>query len=287
MFGEISATDVLKNARVKIYPDGNTKALVCRTPIFKNSSFEEQKKVDKDVVKYLLGQSRAKRKIKQLNDIGYSLDDWAASPKAEKPVIPQSSEPRYDNLKRAREHIFDIIYCNHWDYFVTITFNPEQIDSYNPHEVMSVLRSWLANSVSRKGLRYILIPEYHKSGRIHAHALINDVFKLVDSGLKAGDKTVYNITNWRYGFSTAIPCDNSSRLASYVTKYVTKDSKKIFGRFYLSSKNIVRSPALDYIDMDFDSIDSKEYNGFKYVDSFKPDSDYSDFDEMESLLYDF
>ena len=110
----------------------------------------------------------------------------------------------------------------------SITLTP----TTNPKEVIKAFEKWLENAVSRKGLKYILVPEYHKKGGIHCHALINDCdFKFVDSGtrlVKGHDKplkidtikrlhicdklgcdisdlpVVYNVSDWRYGFSTAI-----------------------------------------------------------------------------------
>ncbi len=123
------------------------------------------------------------------------------------------------------------------------------------------LRRWLENQVKRKDMKYLLIPERHKNGGIHCHALINDCFDMVDSGtrlvtgynkpvtLKTIDEkknlhvrnVVYNIPEWKYGFSTAIPVENNSAaLAFYITKNILqKGNNKIFGKYYWSSRNFV------------------------------------------------
>ena len=66
---------------------------------------------------------------------------------------------------------------------------------------------------------------------------------------------MYNVSDWQYGFSTAIETyGEPSQLAFYVTKYITKDVKKIFGKFFWSSKNIKREPKITYADEDFSEI---------------------------------
>lgn len=167
----------------------------------------------------------------------------------------QSGEVRSDSVQRAKQSIFDIVYQNDWKYFLTITFSGKDFDRSDPREVFKPLKRWFDNAVQRKGLCYVLVPEYHKKGGIHCHALINDCdFKFVDSGtrlVKGHDKplkidtikrlhicdklgcdisdlpVVYNVSDWKYGFSTAIQTyGQMSNLAFYVTKYITKDVKK-------------------------------------------------------------
>ena len=164
------------------------------------------------------------------------------------------------------------------------------------------LKRWLDNAVRRKGLAYVLVPELHKKGGIHCHALINDChLKFVDSstrlvrgfdkpvhlqtireknllarsGLSEDDlRVVYNISDWKYGFSTAIETyGDPANLAFYVTKYLTKDVKKIFGRFYWHSQNINTKPVTEYLNTDFDLntpvVSVKGVNrSYQYLSSF-------------------
>lgn len=176
-------------------------------------------------------------------------------------------DKRYLALRRAKERVLDIVLCNEWKFFCTLTLDPKEYNSSDPVFVRNKLRNWLNNMQKRRGLEYILVPEYHKlDNKIHAHLLINDCgLKLVDSGTvaiptykkpiqvetadkygipKDQRKTVYNITDWKYGWTTAMQCygDNNLRTAIYVTKYITKDSDKIFGKYFWSSKGIYREP---------------------------------------------
>lgn len=205
------------------------------------------------------------------------------------PVSRLSGEPRHDSFKRAKDKIYDYILCNEWTYFFTGTINPKKMDSSKPKECLRPLKKWLENMVARYGIAYICIFEYHKKGNIHMHGLIlenpDKPLKVVDSGTKIYfgfkkpmknrtarryglnpdcGKTVYNLTTWRFGWSTAIKVyGEPQQLAHYVTKYITKDNKKIFGKYYWHSRNLDK-PKIIYSNVDFDSVNSAEYHGFKY-----------------------
>ena len=178
-----------------------------------------------------------------------------------------ADQKQYYAIRRAKERIFDIVMCNDWKYFCTLTIDPKENDSSDVAFVRKKLKKWLNNMQNRRGLQYLLVPELHKiGGKIHAHLLINDCdLKLEDSGtvavpsykkpikIETADrfgipqdqrKTVYNITDWKYGFTTAIRTygDNYLRTAIYIMKYITKDSDMIFGKYFWSSKGIHREP---------------------------------------------
>jgi hypothetical protein len=68
-------------------------------------------------------------------------------------------------------------------------------------------------------------------------------------------KKVYNIREWEksFGWCTAIELyGNRVAIARYITKYLTKDCEKIFGKYYWSSKNIVRSPDIELFNISDD-----------------------------------
>lgn len=39
-------------------------------------------------------------------------------------------------MKRAKDKVFDIVYLNPWDYFITITFSDEFVNRSDVNEVM-------------------------------------------------------------------------------------------------------------------------------------------------------
>lgn len=175
------------------------------------------------------------------------------------------SPSRSDSIKRAKDMIFDIAYLNEsdWKYFITFTLDGKKIDRYDAKAVKKYMLKWLNNQVTRKGLKYLIVPEYHNDGAIHFHGLINDCdFTFIDSGRvdKSGRK-IYNIKDWRLGFTTAIVLDEKKvNLCKYMVKYVTKDVQRIFGNFYLSGGHIDRVVPFEYVELDYDTLDVPEFD---------------------------
>lgn len=64
----------------------------------------------------------------------------------------QSGEVRSDSVQRAKQSIFDIVYQNDWKYFLTITFNGDNLDRTNPKEVIKPLKNGLKMQLVEKGL---------------------------------------------------------------------------------------------------------------------------------------
>ena len=65
-----------------------------------------------------------------------------------------------------------------------------------------------------------------------------------------------------------IEIDNSRAFAFYITKYITKGNKKIFGKYYWSSRNCNREPEIVYTNTNFNDVPktaiSKPYTSVKY-----------------------
>lgn len=189
------------------------------------------------------------------------------------------------SLKRAKERIFDMAYINEFKYFVTVTFDTQKVDSSNAKDVMKKLRVWLMHQKQRYNMEYILVPEYHKKGGIHCHLLITDyptrLLEHAQRHTKGGElaynkdgspclmytnkgQPIYNMLGWKYGFSTCIPIykavnESNIKLAHYITKYMTKDVHKIFGKFYWSSKGLKREVDVQLFNSDYDKLPLKEY----------------------------
>ena len=142
--------------------------------------------------------------------------------------------------RRATVKIFDYIRCN-WDMdcMFTLTFDGEKIDRTSYKDIVKKVGQWLSNRVRRNGLKYIAVPEYHADGKaIHIHGVCNfEALQTEWSGVVKGGKRVYNITDFVLGH-TAVKRfskgDKSRHAVSvYVAKYITKDSDKVGGRYFL------------------------------------------------------
>ena len=194
---------------------------------------------------------------------------------------------RLDNLKRSKDKIFDIAFINNFDYFVTLTFDDNIINAKNEDDVHRVMRNWFNNMVKRYNFKYLAVPEFHKSKRIHFHLLCSGDLRLSDSGTvliperdnpvklstarkihknEEDYRTVYNLDNWNFGFSTVIKfekCDDdgygTTAIAKYLTKYITKDLTRVLKRYYYAGGNINREVETVYKIVPYETINVQEY----------------------------
>ena len=226
----ISENALTYNCRAKYYPqpDGTMKLAQIQTfsvPKFRESGWEQREKPNK---------------CSKSNDIGEEADS-----------IQGDSNDIERATRRARKNAFDIIMCNpDLDTFATFTYAPEKVgDKADYDDCYKYLKPWLSNRVQRNGLKYVCVPELTKVGDIHFHAIMNSsALKLrpaisPKSGrlLTHGDKPLYNITDWKRGFTSAEKItrscegeDERAKVAKYIFKYMRKqEGQKIGGRYVL------------------------------------------------------
>ena len=137
------------------------------------------------------------------------------------------------------------------------------INRYDADEVKRRVLTFLKNKVHRNGFAYVIVPEFHKDGAIHFHGLCKLGTMRLERAVNARTgqpmssekgQPIFNMPDWTLGYSTCIPIDgNYERTCNYMVKYFTKDSRKIFGKWYLSSRNLVRRPEMMLVSggMDF------------------------------------
>lgn len=138
-------------------------------------------------------------------------------------------------LKSTKKKIFDIAYNNQdlFQYFITLTFDLPG-STYSHDTVLSKLTNWLDTQRKQNpNMYYLLVPELHKSGRLHFHGLFGNcpnwsfspaINKKTKKPIftKYGSP-VYNLDNYTLGFTTVSIIDRPSQVCNYISKYCTKD----------------------------------------------------------------
>lgn len=247
----------------KRLPLSNGSIILTREQIEGLSSDELQR------LKALLDPDRKKIEADALAD---ALADNASN--YDEYLLEQGNSWREDNFRRAsqraRTAVRDYIMADYdLRYFITLTLNGDDFARDDKDTVIKKLLVWLNNRVQRKGLKYIIVPELHHDGKsLHFHGFINGALELLPSGtyippcggkpLKAATIKkhgyclddcieVFNIPEWKYGFTTAIEIyGERAAAAQYVAKYITKnfaagtDGAKLCGRYYWHSNNLER-----------------------------------------------
>lgn len=161
-----------------------------------------------------------------------------------------SKFPTEDNIERSirrtRRTLHDYVLCNDFDLFATFTFDPKKIDRYDINAVYSKMSSWLWYQQRKDpNFKYLIVPERHKDGALHFHALMqNAPFDLKKTNVIQDSRRVYNIIQFRYGFTavTHLPQndpDAKSKAGNYISKYISKDMVIIHGKHrYKASRNL-------------------------------------------------
>lgn len=174
------------------------------------------------------------------------------------------------SLNRTKNAIYDLAKSNDWEWFITFTFDPNRYDSTDYDVVVKMLKRFIDNM--RKNfapdLVYLIVPELHADGqKFHFHGLLAKVqwMEFEPSGITDADgEMIYNVTGWKYGFSTASKIKDTVRASAYITKYMTKECVQVTKnkRRYYASKNIKR-PVEQKLNTDLGLVD--------IIQTYKPD----------------
>lgn len=168
----------------------------------------------------------------------------------------------YSSLNRTRSALYMYARQCDWEYFITLTYSPDKIESrYDFSLCMKKAHKWINNCKNRKAreLLYLLVPEQHKDGAWHIHGLLCNTTGLTftDSGKRYDGKIVYNLDDWKLGFSTATKVADTCKVSNYITKYITKDLCAVTPgkQRYFVSKSIPKPKTFTAL-IDPDEVDS-------------------------------
>ena len=145
-----------------------------------------------------------------------------------------------ENIIRAKQKIFELAFCNPWDYFFTATLDPKKYDRTDLKKFHKDFTQWLRNQGKKLGckIEFLLIPERHADGKTwHMHGFIyglpavqlkqfciGDIMgKALAEKVKRGD-IVYNWPAYakKFGFCDLEPIRNPEAVSKYITKYINK-----------------------------------------------------------------
>lgn len=188
---------------------------------------------------------------------------------------------KLDNLSRSFRRTRSALYMYArqcvWEYFITLTYSPDKIENrYDFSLCMKKVHYWIDNCRRRKAneLLFLLVPEQHKDGAWHIHGLLCNTTGLTftDSGKRYDGKIVYNLDDWKLGFSTATKVTDTYKVSNYITKYITKDLCAITPgkQRYFVSKSILKPKTFTAL------IDPDEVGSFiqEVADSYGADLEY-------------
>lgn len=159
---------------------------------------------------------------------------WLDSEDVSQNVSRETYHKLRESVSRTKRIIWEYARCNQWDYFVTLTLDPEKIDRENLKGAVDKMSRmfWKINqSVTGEGngwgrerkLEYVIVPEFHSDGKsIHFHGLMRGFHK---SDIRINEHGYKEFRQWRdqFGFCNLQEIKDREKVCSYITKYVSKE----------------------------------------------------------------
>ena len=157
----------------------------------------------------------------------------------------------FDSTHRTKDKFYSFGLCNTWNYFCTFTVSVKEFESTD--EATKYYWQVFRQKLQRKfpSIKILAVPEYHKKGNLHFHALLGscDLSQLLTAAIKRKGKQIYNLSLWNKGFSTVVKIDTfdtetQQKTVSYLIKYLTKagyigyNKKKYYHTVNLNQKNV-------------------------------------------------
>lgn len=146
------------------------------------------------------------------------------------------------NVYRARAVIYELAYCNPWDWFFTGTIDGEKHDRTNLDDYRKKLSKFIRHARERVpgcgNLKYLIVPELHNDRQNwHVHGFLQGLpveclhrFEIGDQMSSYIAQKVRNgqeVYNWEryeksFGWCDLEPIASHDGACKYVTKYISK-----------------------------------------------------------------
>lgn len=155
-----------------------------------------------------------------------------------------NDEKMQESILRTKRKIYELAFCNPWDWFFTATLDPQKYDRTDLKKWHSDLTQWLRNynRLNDLSIKFLLVPELHSDAKSwHMHGFLYDLpqehlirFKIGDRMGKALADKVKNgdvVYNWvpymnKFGFCDLEPIKNHEAASKYIRKYISKNLAK-------------------------------------------------------------
>lgn len=154
------------------------------------------------------------------------------------------------SVRRSKRTVYDLVLCNPFELFATFTIAEDRYDDQKSKEKII---NWHHNQRARNGkFQYLIVPERHKDGALHFHSVIagykgklKQSYGPREKPIIKYEKPVYEFPEYKSGFSSVQEIGNEktdrSMVATYITKYITKDIENVtYQKRYWTSNGLLR-----------------------------------------------
>lgn len=173
----------------------------------------------------------------------------------DKPPNNVNDQKLDNNLSRAKKVVLELALCNPWDWFFTLTIDPNKFDRGSLDVWYKTFSQWLRDQ-RKKGvnIKYLVIPEQHEDGKWHCHGFLYGDMNLIPFRSVSRpvpryliDKGFYDWPAYssKFGFCSLGRIRSHVKSAFYVTKYLTKNPDRMVtakgSHLYYASLGLNRS----------------------------------------------
>jgi hypothetical protein len=171
-----------------------------------------------------------------------------------------------ESISRTRSRIYELAFCNEWDWFFTATLDPLKYVRSDLEKFHKNLTQWIRNynRLHKTTIKFLLIPELHSDGvSWHMHGLLHGLpvehLQLFQIGDRMGKKLAEKVKNgdivynWipyanKFGFCDAEPIRSHEAVCKYITKYISKSLnnsvKELNAHMYYCSRGLNRAETI-------------------------------------------
>lgn len=244
-----------------MYPNGEKQVRYYTEPQYLKDEYPQALEIERLIKK--------RKEFENTHALEPFTNTWVKEVNSFDDLEKEHKQNLFASYNRTKKKVYEYARCELWDWFVTLTLDKVNVDRYDYAACSKKVRTWLNNVKKRVAfdLKYLVVPEQHKDGAWHFHAFFcfADGLKFVYSGVKdKKGKAIFNISDYKLGFSTATRVVDIHRASKYIGKYITKTLCDFtYGKQrYFVSKSISKPDS--FIMM----FDKKEENLFDFVDTF-------------------
>lgn len=180
-----------------------------------------------------------------------------------------------ENMKRAKQMVWDLGRANSFDWWITLTFAPEQVDDRYDYKCCCEALKRFTKYLGKHHCRWLIVPDQHKDGAFHFHGLLSGDLTFTRSlspntGRPLFDnhgRPRYNIDDYKLGYTSAVPLDGCPAVITYLTEYYTKNQKMHIPKGckrYWASRSLAR-PEVSYGSQDIMTFLRTRYVGADYT----------------------
>lgn len=209
---------------------------------------------------------------------GLKEDKYYIDAEEEKEKEYNSDEKLKNNIARAKNKVIEYGHCNDWQYFATFTIDSKKQNRFDLNSYHCALGNWIGNYNKKynTSLKYIAIPEQHKNGAWHEHALLSGV---KEDSLTINSNGYLDMPYYqnRFGYVSLSPIRDKTKTVFYITKYLSKDMskriKEIGAHLYYSSQGLKTKECvyIGNLDIKDDALKREmwcnDYIGIQWTDS--------------------